>query len=554
MKKFFMLLVLLGAVVLPLHAQKLGSVIRFRSVEIKLDGIPDEDFWSKVPVLDDFVRYGKKNVPLTASTSVRICLDDKNLYFALECDEPAGTFAGAPDNTSPWQADAVEIFFGSLEGHDWYRQIVFGLNGRGYYEFMREEDLRRAVKNNGRSWSAEMVIPLEKLGNMPGDKLLFNMFRHRVNAREMQTFAQLQWAGEMDRYAVLHIHTPPETVRYAPWTAQITADSAMVCWGSIGACRSFLEYREKGKADYRTVYADVQGYVADRSRTLHTVRLAGLKPGTVYKYRINGDVKGEFTTADPKEADFTFAAISDTHTRSWQILSQLDKPHVKSADIFFHLGDTVSGVNGLGSYHDALLAPMSKSGKNFYVVRGNHEGRGNAPGIFLDTVYPHGRKAYCGFLHKGVYFVILDTSDEFDHDPEFLAEQRKWLWQTVSGDEFKNAQFRVLLTHYALHVINNDMLHRLFDSLPEKAQNAFDLALAGHHHCDILILPGSNRMVSKHPKYSNRPPEKVMPFLRLINYGGTFGVKKSAGALTVTRYDGEGNVIDTFAVPRKKVQ
>ena len=541
--------------VMPLCAQKIAAIPRLNKVDIKLDGSPDEAFWQKVPEIRDFMRYGNPGVKITADTSVRICLDKENLYFALTCDEPVKVTTGTPGTGSAWSADGVEIFFGSLDGHDWLRQIVFALNDVGYYEFIREHEFKKAVKFTDKAWSAEMIIPLDKLGNMPGDKLMFNMFRHRVAAREMQTIADLQWANEMDKYMTLHIYTPADTVIYGPWNTQVRADSAVICWESAAPCRTSLGYREKGTEKYTVVFADIQGYVSDRSQKLHAVKLRNLKPGKVYEYVINDEVKGTFQTLDPADADFSFAACADTHGRSWEMAANFQKKHVQQADIFIHLGDSISGFIGRGSYYDGFLKPVCENwNKPFYVARGNHEGRGNAPAVFLDMIYPEGRKAYQGFLHKGVYFLFLDLSDEFNADPEFWEEQSKWLHETVQSKEFKNAAFRVLISHYALHLTKKDgkRLQKIFDSLPQEIRNSFDLALAGHHHCGLKILPGSDKVISSHPRYNGIAPHKKLPFLRAINFGGTFCVKKSADKLTVIRYDANGKVIDETVLPRKR--
>lgn len=534
---------------LSLSARQIAAVPRLNTADIRPDGVPDEAFWQKVPEIRNFMRYGKPGMKNTADTSVKICLDQQNLYLALLCDEPVKVVTGTPGTGSAWSADNVEIFLGSLAGHDWSRQIVFGLNGQTYNESISGNDFQKTVKINDKSWSAEIIIPLNKLGNMPNGQLLFNMFRYRKAAREMQSLADLTWALEMDKFVTLQIYTPAENVVYGPWSTQITADSAMVVWQSAGECRAALEYREKGSDKFQTVYADIQGYVPDRAQKLHSVKLRPLKPGTVYEYRINGETGGSFQTLDPAEADFSFAACADTHARSQELAGFLQQKHIRNADLLIHLGDTVSGVTGIGSYYDGFLAPLCKFwDKPFYVARGNHEARGNAPGLFFDTIYPDGRKAYHGFLHKGVYFLFLDASEEYNADPQFWEEQRKWLHETIQSNDFKNARFRVLISHYALHLVKGKTLHRLFDSLPPEVQNSFDLALAGHHHCDIKILPGANKVVSTHPKYTGIAPEKVLPFLRMINFGGTFSVEKHSNSLTVTRFDASGKPIDSFTI------
>lgn len=539
----------------PLFAGMIAAIPVFNKVELNADGILNEYFWQKVPEITDF-RSFRKHEEKHSTTSVKICLDQQNLYMGIVCDEPVKIVTGTPGSTSPWSADGVEIFLGSLGDKDWYRQIVFALNGAVYCEFIRENEFRKAVKINEKSWSAEVVIPRDKLGDISGNKILFNMFRNRIASGEMQTLADVFWAMEMDKYMTLEIFTPPENIVHAPWNTQVTDSSAVICWETAGATLAALKYREQGSAKFQSLFADIQGYTPSRSKKLHTVKITGLKPGTVYEYLINDEVSGTFSTLDPDDADFSFTVSTDTHGRSYQLAAQLQQKHVQESDLFFHLGDTVSGLIGRNNYFEGFLAPICQFwSKPFYVARGNHETRGNAPEIFADMLFPDGRKTYTGFLHKGVYFLILDAADEFDltaESAEFWAEQQKWLQQTVQLEEFKNAKFRVLMTHFLPYLRQETILDRLLDSLPEDIRNSFDLALAGHLHCNMEIPPGSGEIISNHPKYSGTAPAKILPFPRLITFGGTFCVKKSSDNLTVIRYDADGREIDRCIIPGRK--
>ena len=551
MKKIILALFLVAIATISLQAEKIAIIPSFNEVKLKLDGIPNESFWKKVSPITSFQCYGKKDVKAAAETCVRICLDKKNLYMAIICDEPKEVSIGTKQSTSPWAADNIEIFFGSIEGRDWFRQVVLALNGSNYYECIKKEDVRHAIKINKNSWSAELVISRDKLGTITNDTLLFNMFRNRYG-KEMQTISNLRWALEMEKYMTLKIKTPAKTVLYGPWNTQVTTSSAVICWESVGKCMTSLSFREKGHKIKTNVFADVYGNVADRSQKLHNVKLLNLKPGTQYEYFINEDTYGEFTTLDSRNADFSFTTITDTHGRSWQIAELLQKQYTKESDIFFHLGDTVSGIIGRGSFYDVCLSPISQYWqKPFYIVRGNHESRGNAPKVFMDMVYPNG-KAYFSFLHKGVYFVILDIADEFNCDKEFFEKQQNWLLKITESSEFKNAKFRVLLSHYPLYLKKSPMLHKLFDSLPIATQKSFDLALAGHSHNDMKILPNSNKIISNNNKLNETSPSKKMPFLRLVLFNGNINVQKNKNKLTVIIYDTNGQVLDTMIIQAKK--
>ena len=56
---------------------------------IQIDGVFNEDAWSKAPVVDQFVqRDPKEGVPATHHTEVRVVYDATALYVAVRADEP----------------------------------------------------------------------------------------------------------------------------------------------------------------------------------------------------------------------------------------------------------------------------------------------------------------------------------------------------------------------------------------------------------------------------------------------------------------------------------
>lgn len=552
MKKIIYSLILLVLVALSLQGEKIAIVPIFTKVAFKLDGIPNESFWKKVSPIDSFISYGKKDVKALAATRVQLCLDNKNLYIAVECNEPKKIVTNTAKNTSPWSADNIEIFIGSLEQFDWISQIVLSLNGNNYFEGIKKEDVHYAVKVNKNSWTSELVIPLNKLGKITNNTLLFNMFRSRYG-KEMQSISNLRWAYEMDKYLKLKLQPQVESILYGPWSTQITQSSAVICWESIGKCQTTLSYREKGKNKITTIYADIYGNIADSSQKLHNVKLHNLKPGTTYEYFINDEFQGSFNTLTPSNNNFSFTTISDTHSRSWEIENLLQKPYAKKSDLFFHLGDVVSGIIGKHSFYKACISPIIKHWqKPFYIVRGNHEIRGNAPKVFMDMLYSNGQ-TYFSFLHKGVFFLILDAGDDtFNCQNLFFIDQLNYIRKVTSSSEFNNAQFRVLLTHYPLYVNKTPVLNQLFDLLPPSTKNAFDLSLSGHLHCSIKLLPNSNKIISNHPKFKDKKPLKVMPFIRLGLVNGNINVQKKNNTLTVKTYDITGKVLDNFVIKQKE--
>lgn len=498
--RIVMLVWVLGILLPSYAANKRALLPCLSNIKVKLDGIPDEDFWKKSCKIDDFQLFKRKHLDAPQVTVVRLCLDDKNCYIAVECDEPLGVVKGDPDG-SAWSGDQVEIFLGSPEGKDWYRQIVFGLNGKTYNEFIEDADMSRAVYAGEKRWSAELIIPRSALGEFQ-DKLYFNMLRGRKNAKHTLTWSDIVWAVDMHRFGILQIYTPENEIIRGPWCAENGDTSAVIAFETADNCAASVFYRKKGENTFQEVYTDIEGSIQDSADSLHHVLLKNLQPGTVYEYHTgNNDIR-TFTTLTAEPADFTFAVTTDTHGRDKALREVLKRSDVQKADIFIHLGDMITGVVGRNSFYEGYLSAMSDLWqKPFFSLRGNHEYRGNAPGVFFDMLYPVSRKAYYSFVYKGVYFMVLDFDGDLCHDTDYIDEQCKWLAEEVKRPEFSAAEFRVMLVHQPLFAGRGGgkTLCKVFSGLPEKAQNSFDLAFSGHVHIYEKSMPGDKYIFSLHP-------------------------------------------------------
>ena len=542
------------AMLLPVSASNKRELLPCLSnVKIKLDGVPDEQFWQKAGKIDDFLVY-RTYKDAEKLTTVRICLDENNCYVALECDEPLGVNRGNPEG-SAWSGDFVEIFLGSVTGKDWYRQIVFGLNDKTYNEFIDVHDISRAMKIDEKHWSAELVIPRRALGEFR-DTLLFNVMRGRSNAKHSVTWGAVAWAVDLHRFGIMHIYTPEDEIIRGPWCSISRATEAVVSFETAGSCAMEIFYRKKGEKDFNRVFASVEGSVQDASGSLHHVRLTGLEPDTVYEYHAGDQNIRTFTTLTPVPTDFSFAVATDTHGRDKSLRNILKNDEVSKADIFIHLGDMITGIAGHDSFYNAYLSAMSDLWqKPFFSLRGNHEYRGNAPKVFFDMLYPFERKAYYSFNYKGVCFVILDFDGDLMHGGTYIADQREWLKNVVKSSEFTGAQFRVLLAHQPLLAGRGGgkLLGKFFSELPEKDQQAFDLMLAGHVHIYEKAMPGEKYIFSQLAGRNGKIETMPLTFPVLIGESdGWFIIDKKADKLTVKAYGkASDKPIDELVIKRK---
>ena len=547
LRKIILFAVLYAGLVFS-HAGGL-TVPQFQKADLKFDGIPDESFWEKSGKITDFGKF-RNHKAKTAGTEVRLCLDRENLYIGLICKEPAGIFRGNPAG-SAWAGDNVEIFLASLENTDWYRQIVIGLNGKQYQEFIGGDQYQSKLNIGNNEWSAEIVVPLKYLGSFTADSLRFNMLRYRKNAREFSTWRDIFWAHDADKFGTLTIRSVADDISHGPWTFGITSNGAGVNWETAGVVPSAFSYRKKGETSFRKLKSTSSG------KKLHSVFLKDLTPDTVYEYKLGNGKIYSFRTLSQKKADFSFTVTTDIHGRSASLKKIVTHPEVQKGDMIFLLGDLMSALIGRYSCYAGFLDTMvTYWKKTFYCIRGNHEYRGAGTDSFFQLFYPAERKSYGAFFHKGVFFILLDTDGDVKVEgPEYMENQKVWLKQIVKSKAFAVAEYRVLLTHKPLMLPahgGGSELKQLFDILSDQEKERFDLSLAGHTHSYSKVMPGESTLYSVRKNRNGMSPVLKLAFPVLTNdLDGFFSVSKNSRELSVRVFDKDGKILDTIKIFRK---
>lgn len=181
-----------------------------------LDGRSNEALWRKANVLD-FVRQNNAKPP-AAATFVRMLHDDKNLYIAVNADEPNMNKLVAKAKTNDsyqvqpyiWNDDAIEIFIApDRKQPKNYGQIILntkgvfldGLQNRGDPSW--NSGVRSRTGKTSTGWCMEIVIPLANLafdGKKIGTEWAMNLCRDRVAGMKERS----AWAPPLSE----DFHTP----------------------------------------------------------------------------------------------------------------------------------------------------------------------------------------------------------------------------------------------------------------------------------------------------------------------------------------------------------
>lgn len=313
-------------------------------------------------------------------------------------------------------------------------------------------------------------------------------------------------------------------ITHGPYLCDMTQDGVTVVWTTSKPALSWVEVApDDGRSFYAQEHSRYYQTAAGRrlaDRTLHAVRLKGLKPGTGYCYRIFS----QEVTAWPQRGKATYGAVaaSDVYRRkpySFRTFPEsgpacsfimLNDIHGRADDMtklckdidFRELGfvvfngDMSSSVENeeqlFTDYIDASVA-LFASGTPILFTRGNHETRGVWSDRLIDYFPTRSGEFYGIYRYGDVCLLVLDCGeDKPDSDIEYYgladydayrAEECAWLKKAVQSEEFLSASARIVLLHVppttgTWH--GNVHLNELF--MPVLNEAGIDLMLCGHEH------------------------------------------------------------------------
>lgn len=277
------------------------------------------------------------------------------------------------------------------------------------------------------------------------------------------------------------------------------------------------------------------------NRTLHAVRVTGLKPGTNYRYRVfSRDAtwlyktayvtygktvatyesdKYSFTTYSPEKKDVNFLMLNDIHGKSDFMKELCAGVDFKELDFVTFNGDMLNWMVGeeelFQGFMDSAVSLFATRVPLMY-PRGNHETRGIFAHKFTDYYPTTTGKIYQVYYHGGICFLVLDGGeDKPDSDIEYSEtsdydayreEQAKWLAEVVETPEYKNARARIAFLHIPPTIGNwHGNMHLRQTLMPILNKANVDVMLSGHTH-----------------RYSYHEPNEGAAFPILVNGNKTY--------------------------------
>ena len=311
-------------------------------------------------------------------------------------------------------------------------------------------------------------------------------------------------------------------VKSGPWVTAAREDALTVLWVSEKPGMAYVEL-EDGSVRFET-YAGRRIF-----RRLHSIRLEGLAPGAVVRYRVCGvDLEDDSNPKDPvfgaayegpwrsvrtfdrRDKDCNFSVFNDIHLKTADYAALAAQVDSSATDFVFLNGDIASAGNyvldTLVRYELEPLGSLS-AGLPVLFARGNHEGRGNNVQL-ISEVFPNEDPApfYYTFRHGPVAFIVFDAGETGrersilysggDVYEDYLQEQLDWAARAVRDPLFRKAPVKVCLLHVPMidHWNKSDYLlqrwlNKHFVPLLNKA--GVDLMIGADLHEYMWCKPGT---------------------------------------------------------------
>ncbi|MFC1782056.1 metallophosphoesterase [Planctomycetota bacterium] len=364
---------------------------------------------------------------------------------------------------------------------------------------------------------------------------------------------------------------PTAKIVAGPYLQAPAENTMTVMWLTDKKCTGWVEYGSDKDLGQRAISSH-DGMV-DAYITIHKVKITGLQPGAKYYYRVASEEILEFgpyydkkfslpfrsevfsfKTNSTKKEKVSVLCFNDIHERvdMWRDLMQAagEEPY----EVVFLNGDIMDYLHGQEQVVNNLLNPATEMFARevpFCYTRGNHEGRGNFARNLRDYVSTVSERYYYAFSQGPVRFIVIDTGEDKEDShavyanlnvfDAYRSEQAEWLNKEVQSEAFRQAKWRVLMTHQPLEAEAKG--YGVKDSQekfsPYLNGGKIDLNIAGHTHRARIVDPKQGQDYPIVIGGGSNP--KGATVIRL---------DVTESTLTVTTRNIEGEVLNTFELKK----
>ena len=384
---------------------------------------------------------------------------------------------------------------------------------------------------------------------------------------------------------------PAGVLKYGPYITDVAAESAVISFVTEEPSPSGIAVRKAGEKKYKNFWSH-SGYQIDTNKRVHRISIDGLEPDTVYEYRIvflerpdNRQVYHEklfrFKTAAEKFKPFKIFVTGDLQyldEKQRDILGKYTSTgHASSSDFFISLGDSRGAFYQFEKdvFEVVLKDVLKKSNheKNILLLRGNHEFRGAQTALFGNYFAMKNGKTFGVYVYNEVAFIVVDSGNAekiprhntrhysaYDLNDQLLVEQRMEFARAVKSEAYKNAKYRVVLSHGAVYGADNTLtpyMRKLISGIIDEKD--ITLWLGGHIHHYRRTVPGKAGFYGFEPAKTKEygTLNGKYPFVTMIIDGpgaskphSGHTVEFLADGIEVRSFFEDGKVFDSFTLDK----
>lgn len=214
----------------------------------------------------------------------------------------------------------------------------------------------------------------------------------------------------------------------------VTTSSAVISWESKAPGIGKIEYGPHGSLN-RDKSDETNG-------RQHSVKLSGLRPDSIYYYRVGKSAEtASFRTAPERGATgFTFAVVGDSGDGGADQEAVAGLLRRMDPALILHTGDVVYDSGAMEDYGPRFFEPYSKliSETPIFPSLGNHDVKTADGAAYLknfhlpDNNSPHTERYY-SFDWGNAHFVALDSELYYDDGSSSPQEQKSWLEKDLAA-------------------------------------------------------------------------------------------------------------------------
>lgn len=270
-------------------------------------------------------------------------------------------------------------------------------------------------------------------------------------------------------------------------------------WVEIDGKRYLDTYAGSEKSYTKVHKIEIPMEILDnaKSYSIHTQRFHYRGPfGAIKDKEISKDYK--FKPVDTTDG-INYYALADIHMEINGSVSAAN--YNPDKELLVLAGDIISMIETHSDafYTGKVAHELTKGEIPVVYARGNHEIKGKHSEVFYKYVGSKNENFFYNFKIGNIYGLVLDLGEDHDDDyweyygtadfTSYQREQIEFLTKEIENEEYKNADYKMVVSHIPLMYINGRGNHteikKEFTSLLNEID--VDIMLSGHQH-DLWVF------------------------------------------------------------------